>query len=348
MPRALDGCIKCGACQRACPVLQQEGAAAFPGPRRLAVEGPRFNEELLALRENLLCCTTCGRCESACPSNLPLPEALVRVRSRLRPHGDVPEGQKRMVENVDRTGRTVVGDADLNDAPREGDLLYFPGCIAAGRLTEEVASALALLRATGLRPYVPKGWVCCGSPLEKIGDQARLERVRAENRRLMYPGTEAVASCPGCTVQLRRAYGVEAWHIIEMLHRRGGPDLSMYDPRAPPVKVALHRPCHLSRAVGPHTIDQAKDILGNVPGVTLVEYPDEDGCCGGGGGVASSRPEIALRMAKGKVEAARKSGAEVLLAPCPFCVVNLRRAGGLEVRELTSFLAGRLGAGRKP
>lgn len=342
--RPVDGCIKCGACVRECPVLRQEGPERFPGPRRLAVEGPRFNAELAALRGPLSLCTTCARCSSVCPSGLPLPEALVRVRSLLQ--GDRPEGQRRMLENVDRTLRTVLPERE-EIAPREGDLAFFPGCIAHGRLPEETAASLALLEATGARPYVPRDWACCGSPLEKIGEPDRLERVRQKNAGLLSGVGEIVASCPGCTVQLRNAYHKDAWHLLEYLHRTGLP-AGRFAPPAHAVKVALHRPCHLARVVGPHTMDMARELLEAVPGVTVVEHEGEDECCGGGGGVAASCPEASLRMAERKLRSARRSGAAILLAPCPFCVLNLRRAGGMEVQELSVFLAGMLSHSNKP
>jgi Fe-S oxidoreductase len=251
-----------------------------------------------------------------------------------------------MLENVDRTLRTVLpGREEL--APREGDLAFFPGCIAHGRLPEETVASLALLAATGAHPYVPPDWACCGSPLEKIGEPDRLERVRQKNAGLLSGVGEVVASCPGCTVQLRNAYHKEAWHLLEYLHRTGLPVGSFASP-APAVKVALHRPCHLARVVGPHTMDMARELLEAVPGVIVVEHEGEDECCGGGGGVAASCPEESLRMAERKTRSARRSGADLLLAPCPFCVLNLRRAGGMDVQELSVFLAGRLSRSDKP
>ena len=341
--RVLDGCLKCGACLRSCPVLALEGRDAFPGPRRLAVEAPRFGGGLASLQSPLSMCTTCGRCEEVCPSRLPLPRALVRVRALASEGSTRPEGQMRMLKNVSATGRTVVPSRPT-EVPTSGDLLFFPGCIAEGRLPEAVSASLRLLRATGSRPYVPSGWACCGAPLEKIGANEHLEMVEGRNRMLL--GQEqVVTSCPGCTVQLH-ALGIDAWHIIEHLHRVGGVPHERYDQQAPPVKVALHRPCHLARTVGPHTMDMARELLEAVPGVRVVEYEGENDCCGGGGGVASSRPDLAEVMARRKVRSALRAGAEILLAPCPFCVVNLRRVGGIRAEDLTTFLAGRLDPGQ--
>jgi Fe-S oxidoreductase len=93
-------------------------------------------------------------------------------------------------------------------------------------------------------------------------------------------------------------------------------------------------------------MDMARELLEAVPGVQIVEYEGENDCCGGGGGVASSRPDLAEVMARRKVRSALRAGAEILLAPCPFCVVNLRRAGGIRAEDLTTFLAGRLDPGQ--
>ncbi len=340
--RTIDGCMKCGACVRECPVLLQEGRDGFPGPRRLAVEGPRFNEELSALRSPLELCTTCARCATVCPSALPLPEALVQVRRLLYRDQPRPEGQERMLANMDRTLRTVLPSGPVTDVPSTGDLLFFPGCIGHGRYPEGITSSLSLIRVAGGRPFAPQGWACCGSPLEKIGDEQRLSRVEAHNRALFRGFDTVVTSCPGCTVQLRKRYGLDPQHIIEHIHGSGRLCRSSFDPSSPPIKVALHSPCHLARVVGPHTLEMARDLLDMVPGVEVVNTGLEDDCCGGGGGVASARPDVAERMAGRKVQAALRAGAQLLLAPCPFCVINLGRIGLLNVQDLTVFLASRL------
>jgi fumarate reductase (CoM/CoB) subunit B len=341
LTRVLDGCIKCGACLRTCPVLAQEGPTAFPGPRRLAVEAPRFGAPLDSLRAPLSMCTTCARCSDVCPSHIPLTDAVIQVRGTLAI--DRTESFGKILDTLARTHRTVEPSVPVAEVPSKGDLLFFPGCIAHGRVEGSVMASMALLVATGAHPFVPLEWACCGSPLKKIGAIEQASRVQERNLAVMGLST-VVTSCPGCTAQLRSS-GMDPWHLIEYLHRVGGIPSSRYRD-GPPVRVALHRPCHLVRVVGPHTIDMTIDLLEAVPGVTLIEHQGQDSCCGGGGGVASSRPEVAERMARDRVGEAREAGAEVLLAPCPFCVINLRRAGGLEVQDLAVFLAERLDDGQ--
>lgn len=332
MPRTEDGCVKCGACQAVCPVLRQEGYLSFPGPRRLAVESPRFSREATSLSSPLKMCTSCAMCESACPSRLPLTEAVMRMRVR---HGAMSEGGRRMIGNAQRYGRTLAPASGIR-APTEGTVLFFPGCVGDARIPSSVQGAINLFLASGDQAFVPEQWYCCGSPLEKIGARDEAKKLQELNSPLLDDAKEVVTACPGCAVQLRQANGVEALHVLEHLYESITPSRLRWRPR--PITVALHSPCHLVRSVGPHTMDYARELLASVPGLRVVDMDDE-GCCGGGGGVASAVPELATRMARRRIDSACRAGAEVLLAPCPFCVVNLERAGGLEVRELTSFLA---------
>ena len=85
-------CIRCGACMNHCPVYQAVGGHAYgwvyPGPMG-AVITPAFMglENALDLPQ---ASTFCGRCESVCPVNIPLPKLLrtlreQQVEQRLRP-----------------------------------------------------------------------------------------------------------------------------------------------------------------------------------------------------------------------------------------------------------------------
>jgi Fe-S oxidoreductase len=97
-------------------------------------------------------------------------------------------------------------------------------------------------------------------------------------------------------------------------------------------------PCHLNRDVGPHTKEYVHSILGAVPGLTVVEYPEEDTCCGAGGSLLSGFPEMALALAKGKASAAGRAGADLIVTSCPFCVVNLINAGTMRTLDIVSLL----------
>lgn len=80
--REMLNCIKCGACMNHCPVYMSVGGHAYgwvyPGPMG-SVLTPMLTELKLA---NQLpnASTLCGRCESVCPMDIPLPQLLRELR----------------------------------------------------------------------------------------------------------------------------------------------------------------------------------------------------------------------------------------------------------------------------
>jgi len=244
------------------------------------------------------------------------------------------------VENIDRFGRSVEPGERLGRpwARIKGEVMYFPGCIGELRITEMFESSVGVLEKLGADLGVPESWVCCGAPLEKIGDEARLKDLKEANLLRFEGFDEIVTSCPGCTTHLLVHYGLEPLHTIEFM--RESSSLSKLRSRGSGrrTKVALHRPCHLARTIGPQIVDYAYDLLQMVPGIEVVEMEDPGACCGGGGGVVAGYPDIALHLAMEKMANVERAGAEIILAPCPFCVLNLRRVGGSKVQELVSFL----------
>ena len=245
-------------------------------------------------------------------------------------------GHERLLANIDRHGLSIepVRTVGEGSTPR-AKIAYFPGCIASQREVETMDGSLALLEAAGAEVEVPSGLVCCGSPLSKLGDGRRRERLRDVNLKILERYDQVVTSCPGCTVQLVEGYGLEALHITEFLIEVTGTKGIRFRQGAQPIRLAVHHACHLSRGVGPHTKEGTYELLTAVPGIELVSTGDETVCCGAGGSLLSGYPEVAGRMAARKVDNAVSCGARTITAACPFCAVNLRRPGGIEVMELT-------------
>jgi fumarate reductase (CoM/CoB) subunit B len=323
----------------ACPVITVEGLANFAGPRGLAVEASRLSADLEALRDNLYKCTSCYRCGDVCPARLPLPRQILELRRAIFSRDKSLEGHARILQNIE-AHRRAIEPAKVRPSfkPSDAKILYFPGCIAENRLPGIAESTASLLSKAKLPFRVPDRWSCCGAPVDKVGDDERVSLLREENLRFFDGFETLVTSCPGCTTQFIQGYRLEPLHTIELLYEGSGPRGLAALPAKRKVKVALHRPCHLVRTVGPHVLDYAAEMLQRLPGVKLVEMEDPERCCGGGGGVLAGHPDVSLALAKAKVESARSAKADIIVAPCPFCVMNLQRAGGIEVADFTAFL----------
>jgi Fe-S oxidoreductase len=106
-------------------------------------------------------------------------------------------------------------------------------------------------------------------------------------------------------------------------------------------KVTYHDPCHLGRGAGVY--DAPRNILRAIRGVELIEMPRNrrwSWCCGGGGGVPESYPELARWNAEDRLSEAKAAGAELLLTTSAVCHRSFALAKQtLPTRELLEFIA---------
>ncbi|OPY31421.1 MAG: CoB--CoM heterodisulfide reductase iron-sulfur subunit D [Methanomassiliicoccales archaeon PtaU1.Bin124] len=334
-----DRCIKCGSCMRACPVVSKVGEGVFPGPRSLAVDGPRGRRNAIRASDELLKCSMCHACASACPMKIEIPSAILRLRETGFDENALRPGHARMVHNIDQHRSSVepVAYSSLPSDPAS-ELCFFPGCIGRYRLPDIASAAIGILHGFGTSASCPNELVCCGSPLEKIGDKARQLRLQEQNLSILERYDRIVTSCPGCTGQLAEGYGLDAMHLVEHLFEDVGLSKISHAARHRDVKVAVHHPCHLNRLVGPHTKEYTIQLLQAIPGVKLVDYDAQEDCCGAGGSLLSGYPDIADVIGSDKASSAAAAGADMIVAACPFCVINLGRSGTMPTQDLGQFL----------
>jgi glycolate oxidase iron-sulfur subunit len=106
-------------------------------------------------------------------------------------------------------------------------------------------------------------------------------------------------------------------------------------------KVTYHDPCHLSRYQ--KVTKEPRALLKRIPGLTYVELPEADRCCGGAGSYSLSHFEQSMKVLDRKMELVKKAGADILATECPGCIIQLgygvRRAGlGTRVVHLSELM----------
>jgi len=69
-------------------------------------------------------------------------------------------------------------------------------------------------------------------------------------------------------------------------------------------------------------------VIQDVLGRELCEMPQSDVCCGFGGSTSLEHPEVAERLLNNKLNNAVSTGAMVLIADNPGCLMHLR--GGVD------------------
>jgi len=80
-------CIRCGACMQRCPVFRKVSGhayrATYPGPLGIILS-PLLGDNLSELRDLPKACTLCGACQEVCPSNIPLPNLILKMRDKVK------------------------------------------------------------------------------------------------------------------------------------------------------------------------------------------------------------------------------------------------------------------------
>jgi Fe-S oxidoreductase len=111
-------------------------------------------------------------------------------------------------------------------------------------------------------------------------------------------------------------------------------------------KVTYHDPCYLGRHNGVY--DEPRQVLGEVPGLELIEMPasrENSLCCGGGGGRIWMETPKEERFSDLRVQQADETGAEVLATSCPYCITNFEESrlgmegdDVLQVKDITEII----------
>ncbi len=334
---ALKRCMRCGFCRASCPVFKEtknEGSVARGKLQTLLalLEGeiPASEKALLRLFE----CTTCDACSLACPAGVEVSPLIEEARRRYFAKLELPLHEWKV--EITREMGNPFGEV-MPRSEGEASVAYFPGCTTQFRAREIEQAALKLLSPLFDDLSVIRDF-CCGAPLLTFG--SAWEGFIARNRaKLEERGVDTlIVTCPGCYNTLRKHYRIEVVHLsallVESLEELTFAPLS--------ARVGYHDPCHLVR--GANIYREPRELLEAVPGLELRELEHSQlktRCCGAGGGFPLAFPELSARIARKRLEEAKRAKVELLTTFCPSCYLHLRTLAGedLIVKDVTMLLA---------
>lgn len=231
-------------------------------------------------------------------------------------------------------------------------------CINDALFPDTGRNTLRLLRRLGVEVEFPQAQTCCAQPMVNTGylDEA-VPVVR--NFVDAFAGYDAVVtpsgSCAGSarhqhSIVARRSGdpGLEAavaavspkvYELSEFLvDVLGVEDVGAFFP----YRVAFHPTCHSLRMLG--VGDRPERLLRAVRGLTLVDLPAAEECCGFGGTFALKNSDTSVAMGADKARHVRESRAEVLVAGDRSCLMHIggllsRQQAGVRVLHLADVLA---------
>jgi len=341
----------CNFCERMCPVYQiQKRKTLTARGRNRTILGILYNKlrPSAAMTDTVYQCTMCGACERWCA--LPDTAIFCNFREYLVNNGFENEFHKKNYENIRRYGNPY-GDKNkyawLEDqkSNEDSNTLFFAGCTYPLK-SPDVLKLIIKLLGTDLKimPNEP----CCGSYLLRTGYKSIQMQLSEELLNYLEKEKikEIITACPGCystikgsidnsklssKVQVIHATERIAEKLEELTGKRNKKDKLL-------TKVTYHDPCHLGRLGG--IFESPRKILKCCcEEVIEMEHNRYDAnCCGVGGGVRASFQSLSEDIGKKRIEEARNTGAEILATACPFCELQFRSIGGMEVRNVFELL----------
>jgi L-lactate dehydrogenase complex protein LldE len=220
-------------------------------------------------------------------------------------------------------------------------------------------AAVKLLEDAGCSVEVPLQ-TCCGQPAYNTGDRSTTrdlaERVIESFRSFDY----VVAPSGSCAGMIRTHYpelfsddpnwlpravalGEKTFELTSFLVDVLGVEavVARYEGT-----VTYHDSCSGLRELGVKA--QPRKLLASVDGLSLVELPDSDVCCGFGGTFAVKYGDISSAIVSEKTKNVAATGAPTLLAGDLGCLLNMagrlsREGRAVEVRHVAEVLAGMTG-----
>jgi Fe-S oxidoreductase len=297
-------------------------------------------------------CTLCYRCTVNCPMGLDTPLLMSTVRAMATAGGAAPEILEILADAAIEKGRdpeSFLGFFKDGIADMEKELQAMTGNPnaripiqkkGAKKLYVALAGAHTVLPVAAIFETVGEDWTLSIYEAANygvfLGDASRArtiaKRIVDEAREL---GVEeiVISECGHAYYAMRWVapnwFGDEftfrVRSIVEVLAEYVQDGRLNLDPAANPEPITYHDSCNLGRKGG--VLEEPRAVLRATTTHfrELTPNRDEAYCCGGGGGLVATPEVFEVRLAAGKpkVDQIRRSGAQVVVAACENCRLQI-------------------------
>ena len=307
-------------------------------------------------------CVQCRGCEPACPSGVPFGSmmeatqaALARRRRtdwrrwgfRILGHGRLLNLLSRVLAVVQRLrlvpskrlGLPRVPLFQERLRPSGDDVWLFTGCVMDAWQRSTHAAVMRVVESTGTGMALAGGsGGCCGALSLHAGLEAHARTLARQTMKKFAGSTPILVDSAGCGAVLKEygkllgtpeaaAFSGRVLDVHEWLaqHADRLPAESAQGTQSAETTVAVHDPCHLRHVQRAH--QPVAEVLARF--LTVVELDDDGLCCGAGGAYAAMQPDLAASIRERKLEAIKRSGADIVASANPGCTIHLANAGVL-------------------
>lgn len=230
---------------------------------------------------------------------------------------------------------------------------YFAGCMTDRLYPEMGQAVIKVLETLGVRVIYPQKQNCCGLPALNSGDRrsgatmAQQTIVMLEQSLKEHNADYILSASTSCVVTIIQDYirlfedlGYVGWlqrtkdlaekvidfaHFMDRVVLPSGVELPIRK-QATDDSVTYHDSCQSCNCLGLR--NEARRVIQDVLGLELREMPQSDVCCGFGGATSIEHFDVADRLLANKLNNAESTGASILVADNPGCLMHLR--GGVD------------------
>lgn len=229
------------------------------------------------------------------------------------------------------------------EGSRRARVALLAGCVQQALDPDIGWATLRVLARNGVETVVPSGQGCCGALALHTG-QADAARAFARTNLTAFGDLLASGDTSFDAVITNTAGCGSGMHDYELLFR-GEPehedaarlaqattDITTFlhelglavepPPLQHPLRVAYHDACHLAHAQGVR--EAPRKLLAAIPGVTVLDPPEWELCCGSAGTYNVEKPEIARRLGARKADNLRSVEPDLVAAGNLGCITQIR------------------------
>jgi Fe-S oxidoreductase len=301
-----EKCTECSLCQKECTFLQKYG-----NPKAIAdkVHSTDGKGQDIAFE-----CSLCGLCEAVCPAGLETSRMFQEMRREAVSLDQEEISEYQALLNYEKRG--ISKRYTWYGLPRGCDTVLFPGCALPGTRPETVLNLFEHLRQSN--PNLGIVLDCCTKPSLDLGRQGYFQTLfREMTAYLLDQGVRNVwVACPNCYRVFKENEGeLKVKTVYEVLAENGLSKTGNVS-----AAITIHDPCAVRFEA--HIQDVVRCLVER-KGLALREMSHNRQttlCCGEGGAVGFSSPDLAQNWSALRKEETRGLR---MITYCAGCVNHL-------------------------
>jgi L-lactate dehydrogenase complex protein LldE len=220
-------------------------------------------------------------------------------------------------------------------------------CLCDAFYDDVAAATVEVLEHLGCEIDFPSGQTCCGQPAFNGGDWDASRKVVRHAVKTFAGDAPVVVPSGSCAAMLYhgallefekepdlpavKQLGHRTWELCDYIVN--GLGVSTWGGRFE-AKIAFHRSCHLR---GSGTTEAVYKLLRSIAGVEIVEFEEDEQCCGFGGTFSVTFPYISKAMGELKLNHLLVAKPDLVVSADMSCLMHmggLAEKGGRPIKSM--------------